>query len=391
MAREALRLDERLLEWATPAQAATLEAINLHGGLRAAGRAIGRDPAEMGRTIKRLKLRAAAQGYSPDHDMTRTVPDPFKVKGTSTYYDSEGKVRGQWVKSTLDSEKASLAMRAAVEAMAEDLPRLRPLPAPRETEDDLCNLYTLTDSHVGMLAWHKEAGEDWDLTIAEKVLVGCFEQMVDAAPAAGVGIVSQLGDWLHYDSLSAVTPSHGHILDADGRFSKMVAAAIRILRRVIDLALQRHGEVHVILAEGNHDMASSVWLRHMFMALYENEPRVTVNDNELPYYVYQHGKVMLGFHHGHLSKNGQLPQLFAAQHAKMWGDTTKRYFHTGHRHHKDEKEHPGVTVVQHPTLAARDAYAARGGWISEREATAMTYHRQFGLVARNTVTPEMLS
>ena len=98
---------------------------------------------------------------------------------------------------------------------------------------------------------------------------------------------------------------------------------------------------------------------------------------------------MLAFHHGHLSKNHALPLLFAAQYPVIWGATSKRYIHTGHRHHKDEKEHPGVTVVQHPTLAARDAYAARGGWISEREATAMTYHRKYGLVGRTTVTPEM--
>ncbi|CAB3741156.1 hypothetical protein LMG22037_06465 [Paraburkholderia phenoliruptrix] len=48
-----------------------------------------------------------------------------------------------------------------------------------------------------------------------------------------------------------------------------------------------------------------------------------------------------------------------------------------------------MTVIQHPTLAARDAYAARGGWLSERSATAITYHSQFGQVARNTVVPEM--
>jgi len=85
-----------------------------------------------------------------------------------------------------------------------------------------------------------------------------------------------------------------------------------------------------------------------------------------------------------------LPLLFASQYPAMWGLTKKRYAHAGHRHHTEEKEHPGMKVVQHPTLAARDAYAARGGWISEREATAMTYHIKYGLVARNTVTPEML-
>jgi hypothetical protein len=128
----------------------------------------------------------------------------------------------------------------------------------------------------------------------------------------------------------------------------------------------------------------------MFSALYENEPRVEVINSPLPYYVYQHGKTMLAWHHGHLKKNDQLPILFASQFAQVWGQTTKRYAHCGHRHHVEEKEHSGMIVIQHPTLTARDAYAARGGWIAERQATAITYHREFGQVARNTVTPEMI-
>lgn len=383
-------IDPRLKEWATPAQARYVDLINEHGGARSAAKAANVSRSSVRSAIDSLKKKAALHGYSPDHDMTRAVPEPFVVKGISTYYNSEGVAAGQWVKSTLDGARQAEMMKAAAEAMAEEMPRLQAIPAPAATNAELCNLYTLTDCHVGMLAWKQETGDDWDLTIAERTLVGCFEQMMVAAPQSRIGIVNQLGDWLHYDGLTAVTPLHGNILDADGRFSKMVAVSIRILRRVIDLALMRHEQVHLIMAEGNHDMASSVWLRHMFKALYENEPRVTVNDNELPYYVFQHGKTMLAFHHGHLAKLGQLPLLFAAQYPEIWGATSKRYVHTGHKHHKDEKEHPGVTVVQHPTLAAKDAYAARGGWLSEREATAMTYHSKFGLVARNTVTPEML-
>jgi hypothetical protein len=49
-----------------------------------------------------------------------------------------------------------------------------------------------------------------------------------------------------------------------------------------------------------------------------------------------------------------------------------------------------MTVTQHPTLAARDAYAGRGGWFAERAATAITYHDRFGQVAEQTVCPEML-
>jgi hypothetical protein len=274
--------------------------------------------------------------------------------------------------------------------MSEELPRLKSIDYKGVPVSTLCNLYVMTDCHVGMLAWHKEGGADWDLKIAERVLTGCFEQMVTSSPQAGTGIVAQLGDWLHSDGLLPVTPTSHHILDQDGRFSKIVQVSIRILRRLVDFALMRHEKVIILMAEGNHDMASSVWLRVMFKALYENEPRVQVIDSEVPYYVHKHGKCMIAFHHGHLKKNDALPILFASQYANVWGETTKRYAHTGHRHHVEEKEHSGMTVVQHPTLAARDAYAARGGWMAERQVSAITYHEEYGQVSKITVIPEML-
>jgi hypothetical protein len=186
-------------------------------------------------------------------------------------------------------------------------------------------------------------------------------------------------------------PTGHNLLDADGRFEKVVQTAIRVLRQVITMALEKHPKVRVIMAEGNHDIASSVWLRQMFAALYENEPRVTVDDSPLPYYAIEWGKTLLAFHHGHLKKNDQLPLMFATQFAEAWGRTTKRYCHTGHRHHLEEKEHSGMIVFQHPTLAARDAYAARGGWHAMRSATAVTYHRSYGEVGRSTASPDMLA
>ncbi len=241
-----------------------------------------------------------------------------------------------------------------------------------------------------MLAWGVETGDDWDTQIAEDTLIAAFRHLIDNAPKAKVAVINQLGDFLHFDSLDAVTPTNRHLLDSDTRFRRVVEVAVRALRAVVDMALETHQEVHVVIAEGNHDLASSVWLQTLFAALYENEPRVTVNESALSYYVYQHGKVMLGFHHGHMKKNEGLPMYFAATYATVWGNTVKRYIHVGHRHHVEEKEHPGVKVIQHSTLAARDAYAARGGWLSERQAQAITYHVEFGEVARNTVTPEML-
>lgn len=387
-----MAIDPKLLEYATERQRDILTAIETHGSQRAAAEALGLARGTISSAIASVQARAAKMGWSPSHDMTRTVPDGFRVKGTSTLYGEDGKPKLQWVKSQVDQERQEAIFREACAAMAETLPRVKPAPRPAKTDAALCNLYTLTDCHVGALAWHKEGGSDWDVKIAERTLVAAFAHMVNAAPAAKIGFINQLGDFLHSDGsngLLPVTPMHGHVLDQDGRFSKIVGAAIRILRRIVDFALEKHEQVVVLLAEGNHDMSSSIWLRAMFKALYENEPRVSVIESELPYYAYQHGSTMLAFHHGHMKKNDDLPLLFAAQYPKVWGNTTKRYAHTGHRHHTEEKEHSGMIVIQHPTIAARDAYAARGGWLAERSATAITYHERFGQVARNTVTPEM--
>lgn len=340
-------------------------------------------------TEKKLQVK---QGYSPEYDLTHPIPQPMILGAfTNQYNGKTGELERQWIKGKMDQMQQEAAMRAAIEALAEQVPRAEPSARPNHTSEHLCNLYTLTDCHVGMKAWGVETGTDWDLELAERTLIGAFDYLVEACPPAKVGIVLNLGDFLHYDSLTAVTPTNQHPLDADSRYSKMVKVAIKILRYIINRALTKHDEVLVVMSEGNHDPASSVWLRHLFSLLYENEPRVKVLDSEMVYTVYQHGKTMLAFHHGHIAKKEQLPLLFAAQYPVEWGSSTRRYCHVGHMHHVDEKEHAGMTVRQHATLAARDAYAARGGWVSERQIEAITYHTEYGKVASTTVVPNMLS
>jgi len=377
-----------LRTWATVRQLEFIEAIEKHGSKRAAAVALGLNESTVRNSLDSLAKRAARMGNAPGHFNDGVAPG--YIMGKVTVQRANGAVERTWERQHPDNARLTEALQAAVDALSEKVPRARPIKAPAHVSEHLCNVFTLTDSHVGALAWGKESGADWDLKIAEATLVGCFSQMIMSSPKAKVGVVAQLGDFLHQDGLSPVTPTSGHVLDADGRFSKVVQVAVRTLRKVVDMALAHHERVVVLMAEGNHDIASSVWLRALFAALYENEPRVEVIDSPLPYYVYRHGETLLAWHHGHLKKNDQLPMLFAAQFPQDWGATTRRYAHCGHRHHVEEKEHSGMTVVQHPTLAARDAYAARGGWIADRQVSAITYHAKFGQVGRTTVVPEML-
>lgn len=313
------------------------------------------------------------------------------LKGVSVLLDADGQVKQRWVKTDRDQKAAEEAVIAAAEALCEKMPRAKPVKAPKQTESDLLNCYVITDYHLGMLAWAEETGADWDLGIAEDLLTRWFSAAIAAAPKSDKAVLAQLGDFLHFDSLEAVTPSSGHILDADTRLQKLVRVAIRITRRVVDMLLSKHGSVHIIMAEGNHDLASSVWLRETFSALYEDEPRMSVELSPDPYYCVEHGKTALFFHHGHKRKVANIDTVFAAKFREVFGRTKHAFAHMGHLHSVDVKETNLMLVEQHRTLAAPDAYASRGGWMSGRDAKVITYHSEHGEVGRLTISPGMVS
>lgn len=332
----------------------------------------------------------ASQGFSPEHGLTHPVPDGYSVKGVSTLYGEDGAIKGQWVKSQADPDRQREILQSAFDGMADKLARAKPIKPPRHCNEDLLTCYICTDFHLGMLAWGEETrDEPWDLGIAEKLLIDWFAAAIAQSPASGRAIFAQLGDFVHFDGLDAVTPEHRNLLDADTRFQKVVRSAIRVLRTVTEMLLAKHGSVHLLMAEGNHDPASSVWLREWFSALYENEPRVVVDTSPDPYYCVEHGNTSLFFHHGHKRGPGNVADVFAAKFRDVFGRTKFSYAHLGHKHCTEVRETNLMIVEQHRTLASKDAYASRSGWMSGRDAKAITYSAHFGEVSRVTVSPDL--
>jgi len=383
------KLDPEWVQFCTPRQLELLKAWEDHGSQRNAAHILKCDRALISSAFKSVRRKAEIQGYSPDHNMTRMVPETFVVKGVSTYYNKDGQPSGQWVKSSSKNDAILEALKEAVNSINENIEKADQVICSNETVSDLCNIYTFTDYHLGMYAWHNEGGADWDISIAERIIISALGAMIEQSPKAHTAIINIQGDFLHTDGKTPVTPAHKHVLDADSRFPKIRRTAIRIIRCMMRQALEAHDHVHLIIAEGNHDEESSGWLADAFSVHFEDEPRVSVNDSDLPFYAFEWGTNMIGVHHGHKVKNEQLPLLFASQFPEQWGRTKRREIHCGHRHHRDEKEYNGVTVIQHPTLAARDAYAARGGWIADRAAWSITYHKQWGPTGRVMICPDM--
>lgn len=383
-------IDEGLKAYATERQSEYIDAVNEYGGIRSAARSLNINHSAIVEAIALLRRRAATSGYAPEQDMVRPVPEPFIVRGVSTYYNAEGKASGQWVKSKIDDSKLQEMMKAVIDGMKDDIPRLTALPAPAHGNDNLLNCYVITDYHLGMLAWDEEAGENWDLDIAQALVVKWFEQAIAQSPNADTAVFAQLSDFLHFDGMDAVTPASKHLLDVDTRFAKVVRSAIRVLRTVIDMLLAKHQHVHIIMADANHDPVSQIWLREWFSVLYENEPRITVDKSPNPYNAYEFGKTALFFHHGHKRKVSNVSEVFASQFREMFGRTKHAYAHMGHYHSIDVKENNLMIVEQHRTLAPGDAYSARGGWLSGRDAKVITYSKQFGEVSRLTINSDML-
>lgn len=335
-----------------------------------------------GKSVVRVPLR------KPHERLANTV-----FSRRSSLIDAEGNILQQWLIEKPEEKARLEAWREAARVLAEPLPRVEPIAAPTGPMlDELLTLYPIGDHHTGMLAWRYETGASYDLDIAERLLTDAMSHLVAVTPPTEEAVVAFLGDFLHYDSMEAVTPAHRHLLDADGRFPKVFSAGLRLMRRTIETAAARHGRVRVIVEIGNHDTSSAIVLMIALANIYENDPRITVDTSPKHFHYYEFGKVALGTHHGHgrAAKAEQLPGIMAADQPEMWGRTRHRYWHTGHVHHQSVKDHPGCTTESHRILPPEDAYAANEGYRSRRDMKAIVYHRDFGEVGRNTVNPSML-
>lgn len=361
-----------------------IAALRAHGSYRKAAAALGMHP----RRVWDRRQLLVRRGYSPEHDWTRTVPDGYMVKGTSTLYREDGTIAAQWVKSSEDQAREQALYEAALAGMADSVVRAKPVKAPRAVASDRLNLFVITDYHLGMLAWDEETrGDNWDTDIAARMLRAWFDCALSEIGPAETAVFAQLGDFLHFDSLESVTPLHRNVLDADTRYPRLVRIAQRAVSDAIMALLATHKRVHVIMAEGNHDIAGSVWLRETTAHHWERNQRVTVDTSPDPYYCVEHGLTSLFFHHGHLRKPQNIDATFTAKFRDVFGRTKYSYGHMGHMHNEKLVESSLMQVTQYGTLAAADAYASRGGWLAQRSAPVLTYSKRYGRIFRRDIGP----
>jgi hypothetical protein len=314
------------------------------------------------------------------------VPPGFLTRKITSAIGPNGDVRLQYITSSPEEQQRWEAFWAAAKEQAKVHEGAKlPVVVPTYLDTDLLAWYPIGDPHLGLLSWAPETGVDFDLKIAVRDLEECMAQMVASVPAAAKATIVSLGDLFHAQDNTQLTPGHGNKLDVDSRFGKVLGAVQALTCAMTDLALQRHGEVTFAFLPGNHDPLMAAVMGSWLRAEYKNEPRVHVAPAFNSFYYERFGASLLGACHHDGVKIPDLPGIMAFDRCADWGQTNHHHWHCGHEHHREVREYAGCTVEVHNTLAARDSWAHGRGFRSNRQLSAIVYHRAWGEYARVTI------
>lgn len=375
---------ETLKPFATPRQCEIIDAVIKHGSQGKAAKYLSINSRSLERALQSAKRQAAKRGWSPDHDMNHPVPDGFQAKGVSTYYDLEtGQPLRQWVKSDLKKESLIADLEGVASGLSQEIIRYKPLPfKPRKGVKERLATVIIGDAHIGMLVKRNYGGGDWDLQIAEKVTLQAIKTLITNCGEGTEFLLLNVGDFLHCNT-PGVTAAQTQ-LDYSGHWIDSVESAVRIYRQTVEWALELNQKVTLLNTRGNHDEDLSMVINSMLTVFFEDQPRVTVLSNVSKFMHYQYHQVLLTSHHGDKGiKHQRIYEYFTRNHAKLWGDTTARYCHLGHIHHKQQSEVGGAMLFESwNSLAAVDEYHHQAGYGSGRSMSAVIYDPVWGETQR---------
>ena len=237
------------------------------------------------------------------------------------------------------------------------------------------------DHHFGKLAWGKETGEDYDLSIAVDLFRRATEDAV--AKVAEWNIESWLfpvgSDLLHFDGSKNETVN-GTPMDTDGRWGKVYSAAIGTLVWSVDL-MRQVAPVKVVWVPGNHDLVSSWFCVQVLKARYESARDLTVDDGPSPRKYHEHCSSLIGMTHGGRDdpQHRDLPTIMATEKPAEWARTRHHEWHVGDQHRKramtwmGTDTHTGCVVRTLPSLAGTDSWHHQRGFVSGGNRCAELY------------------
>jgi hypothetical protein len=353
---------------------------------------LGKDPRRIHKALSGVHRRAALQGVAPAQNVNRQTAPGFTTKRISTAYNMDNEIVLQWHIQEPERQKLEELIAQFVEGFKDEVTGIHaPVDAPKSIDDDYMVSYIIGDHHLGMLAHHTETmGEDYDVKISQRLLESAIDRLVSVAPAGKIGVLVNLGDFMHVNDSTSSTPNSKNLLDSDGRYSKTIRAASNVIKRTVLRMLEKHAEVWLVNVRGNHDPDAALWLNEVMRLYFEDDPRVRVFDNASKFIWWQWGKNLVVTHHGDRIKMSNLHGSIVSNLRKEWGEADHTFVWTGHIHHKNQEEYGGALFESWNILAPADAWHAGSGYASSRSMTCVILHKDYGEEGRLKVNVERI-
>jgi hypothetical protein len=319
-----------------------------------------------------------------DSDKPDFLPSGWSSKSKSILHRPNGEVVMVWDKASIDEQ--------GIEELWKTLENHTPvmaheIPGPETFNEKLMLEWLLMDHHLGLHAWGKETGEDYDTDIAKDLIIRAAKKIYAGMKVKKTVLVFG-GDNTHADNRSNQTEKSRHSLDVDTRYPKTMNALYTAIVTAIDIALGVSETAIVVVVPGNHYYHSAICLAIILAAHYRNNDRVKIDTTPAKhkyirfgsnYFMYTHGDTggakLSGFMMNHIIKQG------------LQG-IERMYVRKGHLHKRGKVVPPGLTeedgviIETFPTLAAADSFAHEHAYVSTRATVANLWHADYGQRSR---------
>lgn len=385
-------VDPTLKEYeATDTQAKYVDAVNQHGGVKPAARALGVRPNAITDSIGCLKRKAARLGYAPGHWDSGTAPG-YRMGKVTVQRGPDG-VERVWERQHPEAKKILQEITELAAHVLEDVRGLSPIPtAPAHPADDLMATYWFGDPHFGLGSSREDGGEDTSIEEADRLTRAGIDALASRVPACRRAILGFIGDNMHANDGSALTPAHRNPLDTDVRgFGAAFLSVSRAICYAVMRALERHDEVEVWVLPGNHDPDAAFAVAVAVSMFFDNNDRVKVPLTREYLWWTRFGKNLVAACHGDKIKPADIHGVLSNDCQDVWHLCDFRYVWQGHIHHDTVTEYQKTRIESLRTLAKSDAWHRGKGYRSMRDTRAVVLHKDFGEVERHTCSVAMLA
>ena len=150
---------------------------------------------------------------------------------------------------------------------------------------------------------------------------------------------------------------------------------------VINLLLEKVGELEILFIPGNHDQYVGWHIVTWLKVFYKDQKNITIDTapSNTKYVQFSNSAIM--FNHGDGMKPEKLAQVFPIEFRSGWSSCNNHYIFTGDKHHELSRDIGGIRFYRIPALSkAVSDWDSKHGWTTTKaEMTAFLITEKVGL------------